>query len=948
MMACSSITLRFLTTKLLIPVIIAAADFTPLDAADSGDPTSTCVLLQVSGTVAPAPEVTQVSQRLLHDRRYAKNIAVERPAQEELLHSNARIETPAPAPPLPKESLIKTRVDSINPAPAHDLSGDFMQPGDEHLAPAPPPVIEILGNEGSRGDGDGEGPGEGEEQEEGDGEGAGHSEPVAAHHDSGHEAGSAHAEGGHAEGGHGGHVPPGAHYSVLFIFLVLAVGCITQSVLERYIPSLPYTCVLFVQGFLISVLQEHRILPWLSIDKAVELWQHVDPHTAFYALLAPLVFADAMTMNFSMMKTCFWQCMLLAGPGVIIGTGIIGTCAKFLMPYKWDWYVSMLFGSVLSATDPVAVVAIFGSLGVSAKLTMLVSGEALFNDGTAVVLFELMLMLVTGSTPSALGIITFFAKKTILGPLLGLAIGNIAVYIIGRTSKGYYHGDSMGQVIITICCAYISFVVAELELTSSGVLAGVVAGVTIAASAWNRFVDKSTIRLVWHTVEFTANTIIFILAGLLFGHVYTRDHINSRDIIFVFVSYTFVMLTRVVMLAMLYPFLQRAGPRVSMGEFAVMGWSGLRGAVGLLMAVIVDHSQSERFREETSSRIMFHVGGIAALTLLVNGTMMPWVLRICGLMTPKNEHERLIEEIKRQINTRVQHQLVEELNHSGKTNSAMPGVSTATLFEGVQARQVSQLVPALQEAQVSSRHNAVKHDRTEQPNDQITRLLREMTLRAVRSIYDGLASEGVLEKSGVAMNALVDSVNEGLLNPDEPLCTFGYITLSLRFKDINTANEHKPPPRTALQRIRSTFDFSARSFARYSEQRVFATLAFIFAHERASEELAQMCKETFAEAIEAQNVQIECRSQIELAKLAKQSLPKEKVAAAKTKMLAAKLLRYQHEVVSDLVRKGVIVDDDGADMDEGITETQRRLDLTPLGSSDTPPSPPQGFASPRR
>merc|ERR1719277_2878454 len=106
--------------------------------------------------------------------------------------------------------------------------------------------------------------------------------------------------------------------------------------------------------------------------------------------------------------------MTLAVFGVVIGAVLTGLVGMYVFPYGWDWSTAMLFGSILSATDPVAVVAIFNSLGVSPRLTMVISGESLFNDGTAYVVFQLMMDVCQGVSPSFSQVTTFFLRMTTL------------------------------------------------------------------------------------------------------------------------------------------------------------------------------------------------------------------------------------------------------------------------------------------------------------------------------------------------------------------------------------------------------------------------------------------------------------------------------------------------------------------------------------------------------
>merc|ERR1719265_1880597 len=115
-----------------------------------------------------------------------------------------------------------------------------------------------------------------------------------------------------------------------------------------------------------------------------------------------------MTLNIQLVKQCFGQIMILACPGVLLGTVLTAAVGRYVLPYNWDWPIAMVFGAIMSATDPVAVVALFNTLGVSPRLTMLISGESLLHDGTAMVIFSLMLKVILGAEVSTWGVIQFF------------------------------------------------------------------------------------------------------------------------------------------------------------------------------------------------------------------------------------------------------------------------------------------------------------------------------------------------------------------------------------------------------------------------------------------------------------------------------------------------------------------------------------------------------------
>ena len=112
------------------------------------------------------------------------------------------------------------------------------------------------------------------------------------------------------------------------------------------------------------------------------------------------------------MQTTFWQCFLLAVPGVVLSTALTAVFSLFVLP-AWDWKLCFIFGSIVSATDPVAVVAILKSAGASPKLTTLIIGESLMNDGTAMIFFSLFFGMVEGKTYSGQEIVWFFFKMAI-------------------------------------------------------------------------------------------------------------------------------------------------------------------------------------------------------------------------------------------------------------------------------------------------------------------------------------------------------------------------------------------------------------------------------------------------------------------------------------------------------------------------------------------------------
>lgn len=128
------------------------------------------------------------------------------------------------------------------------------------------------------------------------------------------------------------------------------------------------------------------------------------------------------------MKGAFLQSSVLAGPGVLIGAYATGLFMKYCTDLNWSWNLCMIFGSIFSATDPVAVVSLLKTAGTSQNLSMLITGESLMNDGTAYVLFSLYFNIMEGEKYTMMEIIKFFIKNAICSPLLGMCM-YIHIYI---------------------------------------------------------------------------------------------------------------------------------------------------------------------------------------------------------------------------------------------------------------------------------------------------------------------------------------------------------------------------------------------------------------------------------------------------------------------------------------------------------------------------------------
>ena len=265
--------------------------------------------------------------------------------------------------------------------------------------------------------------------------------------------------------------------NICFMFVGLFIGAVITYVLSRAAPNLPYTVVVFVFGILLGLGVEYSDFGVLG--ESVDMWSLISPHLLLYIFLPALVFGDAMNLNIHHLSITFSSSVLMAGPGSVVGTLLLGACAKVMLPYDWSWNLCFTFGAILCATDTVAVVALLKQANAAPRLTMVVEQESLYNDGAALVLFNLFydkLLIDPVLDFSTVDAVSYFIKVVFISPLVGMAFGFGTVIGLSYSNRRLNTNDVTIQVALTFCCAYLSFFVGEFLLHVSGVLCTCTAG----------------------------------------------------------------------------------------------------------------------------------------------------------------------------------------------------------------------------------------------------------------------------------------------------------------------------------------------------------------------------------------------------------------------------------------------------------------------------------------
>jgi CPA1 family monovalent cation:H+ antiporter len=276
----------------------------------------------------------------------------------------------------------------------------------------------------------------------------------------------------------------------------------------------------------------------------------------------------------------------------------------------------LLFGCIVSATDPISVLAIFKDLRVNKRLSLLLEGESLLNDGTAVVLFGILLGAAAANKFNVAEGVADYFLAVVGGALLGVGLGYLAARITGTMD------DPQIEITLTTILAYGSYLLAY-HLHLSGVLATASAGLIFGDLGVKRGMSVRTqtaVQSFWEYISFVMNSIVFLLIGLEI-HV----HALLRDWAFVLLAIGAVLLGRLLSVYLLIPFSNRFSENIPFRWQLVAVWGGLRGALALALALSLN---SEFPYRETILNLTF---GVVVFSIIVQALTLKPLLRILRL-----------------------------------------------------------------------------------------------------------------------------------------------------------------------------------------------------------------------------------------------------------------------------------------------------------------------------
>jgi CPA1 family monovalent cation:H+ antiporter len=387
------------------------------------------------------------------------------------------------------------------------------------------------------------------------------------------------------------------------IFILLFVIATAVAMAVRRL-KIPYTVALVVAGLILGLL--HAFRP-----------PHLTKALLFSVFLPGLLFEAAFHIDFQQ----FWRNRLtilsLAVPGVIAATAlttVILTSVADTLDYVqgFSWHYALVFGALIAATDPIAVVALFKELGAPKRLSILVEGESLLNDGTGIVFFTLSLSLAAGGNTTVSGLALDFFSIAGVGLVIGAGIG-LAVSQVTKQVD-----DPMIEITLTTIAAYGAFVTAE-HFHYSGVIATVTAGMFCGNYGARIGMSPSTrlaIESFWQYIAFALNSIVFLLIGL---EVQIRQLLVSWKMILV--AYLAVTGARALVIFGASLLLRGTREKIPWSWSAVLTWGGLRGALPMVLVLSLPASFPNR------DLLVTMTFGVVLISILVHGVTVSRLMR---------------------------------------------------------------------------------------------------------------------------------------------------------------------------------------------------------------------------------------------------------------------------------------------------------------------------------
>ncbi|SJK86103.1 solute carrier family 9, member 6 [Babesia microti strain RI] len=416
---------------------------------------------------------------------------------------------------------------------------------------------------------------------------------------------------------------------VSLICFLIASACILQVIVSKINEKIPISIIWFLYGMLtygIAMSLNGKVDDPLT--HAILNLRHIDNSVLYYIVLPILLYEATQEINWYAFKNFIIGGIALSVFGVFLQVIILGVLFHYtiLGSTKIGISISFLIASIISSTDPIAVLAILNGVSAPPKLSSIFNAESLINDGSSVLLFQFFYLLTLGDTGSAGYYVLLFFKLLILSPLLGILMAIVVSIWIST-----FHAHHFAQCVSLMIGGYISYFLAEYTLNISGPLTIVCYGIFIKALGIigldREAHDKH--RHFLHGLSFIANSVVFIISGVITLGMIANNMSNNQALTHITklcTMYLYINAARILMILIFMPLLEFIGYGINWKELILLVWGGLRGSIVLVLALRIERDTN--FNNELTNTIAFYISGSVFLILVIQGFTFELIYRL--------------------------------------------------------------------------------------------------------------------------------------------------------------------------------------------------------------------------------------------------------------------------------------------------------------------------------
>ncbi len=551
--------------------------------------------------------------------------------------------------------------------------------------------------------------------------------------------------------------------TTLAIFLMLGISSLGIFLAKRL--NTPHTVLLVIIGIGLGFLAMTPTFSFLNEFK-------LTPELLFYLLLPTLIFESAYHMNIRSLVADSGAVLILSIGSFLVSTILISLGLHFLLlliDISIPLSITLLFGALISATDPVAVLALFKEYGVPRRLSLIFEGESLFNDATAVALFLITLEAITNGGMTILtsltGFLTFISMLA-FGVIFGLFMGGLFSSLVGATRE-----NEVASITLTIVLAHITFIMAEVishleffglfNIHISPIISTTIASLVIGNYGRAKMNSKAEhfVSKIWEQFAFMANSLIFILIGILMVEVKLFEPVILGAIGLTILIVAIARALSIYPIVSIYNLIQKKEREIPIAWQHLLAWGSLRGALAVTMIFLIpDDLTIAGWSLEVSPKeflLSLTIGCIAATLFIKATTIKNFVSKF------KLDSLTAVEEIEYQeARALIHHKVTERLKQYQERGYIDSEIVETLLMEHTAAYKTA-----------CEKVNALSEDCRE---DLAFRVLRIYAIgiekRSLKILYDhNEVTETVFRRIQGKLRLQLEAIEEGNLAPDVTL-----------------------------------------------------------------------------------------------------------------------------------------------------------------------------------